>query len=203
MGLVFARIWGDEHPRLTPAPGELLFTCLHLERIYTYTMCHHNWAYYTERREPLFPLSSISLWYLSHLSLLLCAWVYLCPFRMWQQSKPMYTSLCLCVYSSLIILMGMKDISIFAQLSPRSFASGLEAVPGGLPESAQVHCPWWSWATCLGAGPGLWYLEVCNSQVLCPWSGAVPGSYFGGKWITSPSQLVPLRKLVYLLLLLL
>ena len=32
-----------------------------------------------------------------------------------------------------------------------------------------------------GGGPGLWYLEVCNSQVLCPWSGAVPGSYFGGK----------------------
>ena len=61
MGQVFARIWGDEHPRLTPAPGELLFTCLHLERIYTYTMCHHNWAYYTERRESLCPLPSLSL----------------------------------------------------------------------------------------------------------------------------------------------
>ena len=163
MGLVFARIWGDEHPRLTPAPDELLFACLRLERIYTYTMCHHNWAYYTEKRESLCPLPSTSLsaFYSICLS---CIHGCVCPFRMWQQ-KPMCTSFSLCVYSSLVILMGIRDTSIFAQLSPRSFASGLEAVPGGLPESAQVQCPWWSWATCLGAvlGFGIWKCVILRS----------------------------------------
>ena len=156
------------------------------------------------RKEGISLSSSIYLsWFLSLLSLLLYPWVYLCPFRMWQQSKPMCTSLCLCVCSSLIILMGMKDISIFCPTFPqvlcfrvggRSWGPSREC-PGPLPLVVLSHL--------FGGGPGLWYLEVCNSQVLCPWSGAVPGSYFGGKWITSPSQLVPLRKLVYLLLLLL
>ena len=36
---------------------------------------------------------------------------------------------------------GHKGYQYFAQLSPMSFASRLEAVPGGLPESAQVYCP--------------------------------------------------------------
>ena len=166
MGLVFARIWGDEHPRLTPAPGELLFTCLLLERIYTYTTCHHNWAHYTERRESLCSLPSTSLSEFYSFCLSCC--IHGCTYAHLECGNSQNP----CIHPSVSVYTAHWSswwawrISVFfAQLSPRSFASGLEAVPGGLPESAQVHCPWWSWATCLGAvlGFGIWKCVILRS----------------------------------------
>ena len=158
-----------------------------MERIYTNTLCHHNWAYYTEKRESICPLPSVSLSDFSS-TYLSCFHGCICSSWMWQQ-KPMGTSFSLCVCSSLIILMGIRDISMFAH---PTFPQVLCFRIGGRSWGPSRECPgpwcsWWSWATCLGVGPGLWYLEVCDSQVLCPWSGVVPGSYFGRKWTTSPS----------------